>query len=69
MVSRHEIGTPTNAQVGYSHLSLKCESASRRFQQGEGLNRGIGAFSVIVKTDCETDGSSAALEETPIPLS
>ena len=31
---------------------LKCESASRRYQPGEGPSR-----AVIVKTDCETDGS------------
>ena len=28
----------------------------------------VGAFSVIVKTDCETDGSSAALNLYPIPV-
>ena len=33
------------------------------FNQGKALV--LGAFSVIVKTDCETDGSSAALVIAP----
>ena len=35
-------------------MCLKCESASRRFNQEKVL---VGAFSVIVKTGCGTDGS------------
>ena len=34
-----------------SYLCLKCETTSRHFQPGE------GAFSVIVKTGCGTDGA------------
>ena len=34
------------------------------FNLGKAL---VGAFSVIVKTDCETDGSSAALVIAPPP--
>ena len=29
----------------------------------------VGTFSVIVKTDCETDGSSAALHRTGVSVS
>ena len=44
---------------GTQFQCLKCKSASkcRRFQPEE-------AFSVIVKTDCESEGSSAALLQT-----
>ena len=43
-----------------AHLAkcLKCESGSSCFKPGEGPS--IGAFSVIVKTNCETDGSFTA---------
>ena len=46
----------------FSIVSQQCpkyESTSRRYQPGEGPI--VGAFSVIVKTDCETDRTSAAL--------
>ena len=57
-----------NAHLAYC---LKCESASRCFQPGESPSRGlvgalVGAFSVIMETDCETDGSSAAINKTYI---
>ena len=37
-------------------MCLRCESSSRR-----AFNQEKAPFSVIVKTNCETDGSSAAL--------
>ena len=48
-----------------SQYILKCESASRRIDQETAL---VGAFSVIVKTDSETDGSSAALLQSHCEL-
>ena len=39
-----------------SYQCLKCESASKRFQPEDAYAL-LAAYSVIVKTDCETDGS------------
>ena len=44
--------------------TLECKSASRRFQPGGEGPALVGAFSVIVKTNCVTDGWSAALSGT-----
>ena len=47
--------------MSYSVLNVK--SLLGAFNQEKAL---IGAFSVIVKTDCETNGSSAALVDSPL---
>ena len=44
--------------IGCLNIVLNVEAPVRHFKPGEGL---AGAFSVIVETDCETDGSYAAL--------
>ena len=41
---------------------LNVKAVVADFNQGEAL---LGAFSMIAKTDCETDGSSAALVLSP----
>ena len=41
---------------------LNVKALVAAFNQEKAL---VGAFSVIVKTDCETDGSSAALVQAP----
>ena len=52
MVSRHEIGLPTQMSYGTGGL-VSIVSYSRPSL----MITLVGAFSVIVKTDCETDGS------------
>ena len=56
MVSRHEIGVLVQR---LRHTVLNVEVLVGAFNQEKDL---VGAFSVIVKTDRETDGSFAALE-------
>ena len=52
MVSRHEIGLPTQMSYGTGGL-VSIVSYSRPSL----MITLVGTFSVIVKTDCETDGS------------
>ena len=56
MVSRHEIGV---LMQRLRHTVLNVEVLVGAFNQEKDL---VGAFSVIAKTDRETDGSFAALE-------
>ena len=59
-MSTHHGVNVCKAQCFHSVLNVKAIVGA--FNQEKAL---VGAFSVIVKTDCETDGSSAALVMSP----
>ena len=57
MVSRHEIGSATQKSLGMGGLVSIKPPVPHDNCVGDSISHLlVGAFSVIVKTDCETDG-------------